>query len=185
MCSLAGLSISGRERMSLREDVSSAGDSMALEERGQTPGAAWQTSSDTRPHCRRRTSSLWFGPTACRTARELELGRCHNRSYRQETDRDRRRGRTERRAPTGAKPKRARNRRLPGHAEAPQRAREPVMARARASPAFFPQTSKPTICTFKCRLAHQITETIKAFLLPFTAPPSSTVPCRFVFPLPL
>lgn len=76
MCSLAGLSISGRERMSLREDVSSAGDSMALEERGQTPGAAWQTSSDTRPHCRSRTSSLWFGPTACKTVRKLELGCC-------------------------------------------------------------------------------------------------------------
>lgn len=184
MCSLAGLSISGRERMSLREDVSSAGDSMALEERGQTPGAAWQTSSDTRPHCRSRTSSLWFGPTACKTVRKLELGCCQKQSYRQETDRDRRRGRTERRAPTGVKPKRAGTDGARPHRGTAACTRT-CDGRARASPAFFPQTSKPTICTFKCRLAHQITETIKAFLLPFTAPPSSTVPCRFVFPLPL
>lgn len=129
MCSLAGLSISGRERMSLREDVSSAGDSMALEERGQTPGAAWQTSSDTRPHCRSRTSSLWFGPTARRTARELELGRCQKQSYRQETDRDRRRGRTDR-----SEAQEGPEQTAPDHTEAPQRAREPVMARARASP---------------------------------------------------
>lgn len=170
--------------MSLREDVSSAGDSMALEERGQTPGAAWQTSSDTRPHCRSRTCSLWFGPTACIAARKLELRCCQKQNCSQKTARDRRRGRTERRALPTAKPERAGTDGSRLH-----RGMAPCTrtcdGRARASRAFFPQTSKPTICTLKCRLAHQITKTIKAFLLPFTAPPSSTVPCRFVFPLPL
>lgn len=157
---------------------------MALEDRGQTPGVTWQTSFDTRPQCRSRTSSVWLGPTACKTVRKLELRCCQKQNYRQQTDRRRRRGQTEQRALTGAKPNRA-GTDAANHTEAPWRAREPVIATLMRPPAFFPQTSKPTICTLKCCLTHQITKTIKAFLLPFTAPPSSTVPCRFIFPLPL
>lgn len=80
---------------------------MALEDRGRTPGGTWQTSFDTRPQCHSRTSSVWLGPTPCRTASKLELRRRQKQNDRQQTDRRRRRGQTEQRAPTGAKPNRA------------------------------------------------------------------------------
>lgn len=172
MCSLAGLSISGRERMSLREDGSRAGDSMALEDRGQTPGVTWQASSNTRPRCRSRTSSVWLVPTPCKNSEQAGARLLSETNLPPA-------GQDEWSAPTGVEPNGA-GTVAADHTEALWRAGETC-----DGPTFFPQTFKPTTCTFKCCLARQITETIKAFLLPFTVPASSTVPCRFVFPLPL